>query len=191
MKNIVLFNDKFKHIDEGYFKNYGGGKYSDSYLKYTTHPTDVIIDLIYKGLDFKNILDVGCASGEVVRDFRRLGIDAFGIENNKEILKKSVAPKYCSYGDMFDLSDIADGAYDIIYCNALMYAWPTAVLGILKSFNRIVNSAVYLCCPFLENTTNLANDPYRVFLAKESWWEKQFKEANFLKISDTIYSKIA
>lgn len=189
MRDIVIFNDKFKPIDLEYFQNYGGEKYSDNYLKYTTNPKFVIRELIFNKIFFDNLLDVGCASGEVVRDFRRLGVDAYGIENNRDVLKKSVAPDYCYYGNMFDLSDIADKSYDVIYCNALMYAWPTEVLKILKSFNRIVNKAVYLCCPFLDNTTNLANDPYRVFLAKGSWWEKQFKEADFKKVSENIYSK--
>lgn len=188
MKEIVVFNDKFKKIDKDYFSNYGGNDYSKNYLRFTSNPKDIIVDLIYQGISFETLLDVGCASGELVRDFRRLGIDAYGIENNKQILKKSVSPKHCFYGDMFDLSNIGDGEYDIIYTNSLMYAFPNKVVGILSEFHRIANKAVYMCCPFLEETPDLVNDPYRVFLAKKSWWKKQFKEANFKVISDCIYA---
>lgn len=182
-----MFNDKFKKIDDSYFSNYGGDEYPNSYLKYTTSPRLVVRDLIYNGIDFKSILDVGCASGEVVRDFRRLGIEAYGVENNAVILEKCVAPDYCVQGDLYDMSEIKDSSIDVIYCNALMYVFPQDMVKVLKSFNRISRKAVFLCCPFLDNG-NVANDPYRVFLAKKSWWEKQFKEANFKKISDNIYA---
>lgn len=188
MRDIVLFNENFKKIDDGYFSNYGGKNYSENYLKYTTDPKLVIKDLIYSGVKFKKLLDVGCASGELVRDFRRLGVDAYGIENNKDVLKRSVTPSYCVYGDMRDLSDIKDSSFDLIYTNCLMYAFPTEIVGILTEFHRIATKAVYLCCPYLENTAYLANDPYRVFLAKSSWWDNQFKEANFKKLGQNIYA---
>jgi SAM-dependent methyltransferase len=193
MRDIVLFNENFKKIDDEYFSNYGGKNYSENYFKFTTPPEQVIQELVWNDIQFKKLLDVGCASGELVRDFRRLGIDAYGIENNKEILKNNVSSKYCKYGDMRDLSSIKDSSFDVIYTNCLMYAFPTEVVGILNEFNRIAKKAVYLCCPYLENAqylskTPYANDPYRVFLAKSSWWDKQFKEANFKKLDKNIYA---
>lgn len=188
-KDILYFNENFKPITPNYFKSYGGGPYSENYLKYTVDPKRIIRDLYYNDIPFQTLLDVGCASGQLVRDFRQLGIDAFGIENNREILKKCIAPKYCTFGDMLDLSEIASESFEILYCNALMYAWPSEILNILKSFHRIVTKAVYFCCPFLDTTLDLNNDPYRYFLAKETWWEKQFKEAGFFKVNPSIYSK--
>jgi len=189
MKEIIYFNKAFKPIDKEYFNNYGGDKYSDIYLQYTTNPKIVIKDLLGHGIYFKKLLDVGCASGEVVRDFRRLGIDAYGIENNKTILKRCVVPKYCTFGDMYDLSAIKDNTFDVIYTNSLMYAWPMEILKILQAFHRITTHVVYLCCPFLDTILDLNNDLYRTFIAKESWWDQQFKEAEFKKVSTNIYTK--
>ena len=129
-----------------------------------------------------NICGSGAAGGN------RCTPDAYGIENNKEILKKSVIPGYCTYGDMYDLSAIKNSSFDVIFCNCLMCAWPSSVLDILREFNRIANKAVYLCCPFIESSLGLFDDPYRVFLAKKSWWHKQFKEANFERVTDCIYT---
>lgn len=188
MRELVLFNENFKKIDGPYFSNYGGKNYSDSYINYTTNPRQVIRELVYNHIIPETLLDIGCASGEVVRDFRSLGVDAYGIENNKDILKNCVAKDFCSFGDMRDLSHIPDSSFEVIYCNALMYAFPSEVLDILRSFRRIASKAVYHCCPYLESTADISNDKYRVFLAKKTWWDKQFKEADFIKVSDSIYS---
>ena len=191
MEDIILFNKSFKKIDDTYFSNYGGGPYQKTYKSYTFSPEKIIKDLVYNDIDVKTLLDVGCASGELVRDFRRLGIDAFGIENNKEILNKSVVPEYCCYMDMTNLSSFKDKSFDVIYTNSFMYLLPQQIIPVLKQFKRVGIKGVYLCCPFLESysgISDLPKDPFRTFLAKESWWEKQFEEAGFIRLNKNIYA---
>lgn len=189
-EGILLLHENPRKIDHLYFENYGGDNYSRSYLNATTPPTKVIEDLIDVGIFLESLLDVGCASGELVRDFRRLGVKAFGIDNNKEILKKSVVPQFCKEMDLRDLSQIKSKAFSCIYANVLMYVYPSEIQDILKGFYRICEKAVYLCNPFLEDCYgNNFPDPSRVFLAKEVWWDKQFQETGFRKLAPSIYAK--
>jgi ubiquinone/menaquinone biosynthesis C-methylase UbiE len=190
-KNIVKLQENPKEIDLSYFDNYGGYNYSDSYRGYTIDPSTVVDSLVDSNVFLETILDAGCASGELVRDFRRLGIRAYGIEKNKDILKKCVIPKFCTAMDLRDMTDINDSSFDVVYCNSLMYLYPQEIIKILKEFYRICTEAVYLCNPFLEETSKKNfNDPSRVFLATKSWWNKQFTEAGFEKIADNIYRKV-
>lgn len=188
--NIVILHEQPKEIDLNYFDNYGGFNYSESYRGYTVEPYNVVDSLVSHNIIFDSLLDAGCASGELVRDFRRLGVKAFGVEKNKDILKKSVAPAYCIEMDLRDLSGIKNGSFDVVYCNALMYVYPQEVLPILKEFNRISNKAVFLCNPYLERGTDTFHDPSRIFLATETWWTKQFQEASFIKVAENIYKKL-
>jgi len=189
-KNVIVLQEHPKKIDSHYFNNYGGYNYSDSYKKYTVDPRNVVDSLVKHNIFFETLLDAGCASGELVSDFRRLGIGAFGIEKNEDILKKCVVPQFCTAMDLRDMSGIKNNSFDILYCNAAMYLFPQEILSVLKEFYRITNKAVFLCNPFLEeNGSNTFSDPSRVFLATETWWEKQFKEADFKRITENIYQK--
>lgn len=187
MKKLIVLNEKPKDIDLNYFNNYCGEDYAKSYLRATVSPEQLIRDMVDLDIPTTTLLDVGCASGELVRDFRLLGVSAFGIDNNEDILKKCVALKYCKKMDIRDMSEIKDSSFDIIYSNSLMYVYPNEILPILREFHRMCKSAVYLSNPYLTETDDTFPDPCRIFLATETWWTKQFKEAGFRKAAPNIY----
>lgn len=186
---ILTVNRNHKNIDQKYFEDYGGMPYSQNYLNYTYPPMRILSDLKDSGITIESLLDLGCASGELVRDFRNLGVRAYGIDNNKEILNQNVIPQFCVHMDMTDLSTIKPNTFDCIYTNSLMYLYPNEILPTLQGIYPIVKKAVYLCTPF-KGETELDSDPYRKFLASPTWWDKQFKEAGFFKTAcSTVYSK--
>jgi 2-polyprenyl-3-methyl-5-hydroxy-6-metoxy-1,4-benzoquinol methylase len=188
MSNLIIVNPNFKSIDDNYFNNYGGDYYSNSYLRYTYHPKIVLKNLNKQGIFFKTLLDAGCASGELVSDFRKLGIEAYGIDNNKKILEKSICPSYTSYLDIKNIDFLKENFFDVIYLNSLMYLLPQEILPTLNKIFKVCSKAVYFCNPLL-NETSLNSDKYRKFLAKQSWWDKQFLEAGFQKVTKNIYTK--
>lgn len=191
-ENIVLLHKEPKKIDLNYFDSYGGYGYSKSYKNFTLDPAHIIKSLADNYIYFETLLDAGCASGELVRDFRRLGIKAYGIENNRDILRQSVSLEHCINMDLRDMSSVEDRSFDVIYCNSAMYLFPQEVLPVLKEFHRISKKCVYLCNPYLEkgSQSEVFEDPSRTFLATETWWTKQFQEASFEKIANNIYRKL-
>lgn len=189
MSKLIIVNTDFKNIDDDYFNNYGGDYYSNSYLKYTYHPKIVISNLNKNGIFFKTLLDAGCASGELVQDFRKLGVEAYGIDNNKKIISKSICPYYTAHLDIKNIDSLKENFFDIIYLNSLMYLLPQEILPVLNKIFKVCSKAVYFCNPLL-GETNQNSDKYRKFLAKQSWWDKQFLEAGFKKITKNIYTKL-
>jgi SAM-dependent methyltransferase len=189
LKNIIEINNNFRDIDDSYFDNYGGLSYPDNYLKFT-YPAHVVLKKLKEANIRPNkILDAGCASGELVADFIKLGIEAIGIDNNREILKKSVCPKHTFFGDIRDLDNFKNDYFDVVYANSLMYLMPQEIIVTLKKIHRVCSQGVFLCNPFLGETA-MKSDVYRKFLAKPAWWDKQFIEAGFKKFNKEIYLKI-
>lgn len=186
MPEIEIY-EKPKEIDISYFENYGGFPYSVNYQNFTIDAERIVEDLINKGIDFKTILDAGCASGELVRDLRSLGVKAYGIEQNKDILERCVIPQYCVHMSIQDLKNIADDKFDVIYTNSLMYLHPDEIPDILHTFYKVCKKAVYLCCPYLKDSN--FRDDFRAFLATKEWWDRKFIQAGFFKLSEDIYSK--
>jgi len=184
-KTSLLEAFKGKPLDENYFDNYGGRPYSENYRGFTI-PAEVIVeDLVRNGINFKSILDVGCASGELVRDLRKLGMEAYGIDNNKYIMSKNLVPKYCTTMDLRDIDKFKKNIFDVAYVNSFMYLFPQEVPEVLNKFKKVFTKAVYMCCPYLEEP--FFPDPYRKFLASSKWWDKQFEEAGFIKVCRDIY----
>ena len=187
MKPIII-NKNFKKIDDSYFENYGGKPYSESYQNYTKPAELIFNELTDQDINFDTILDLGCASGELVRDLRLLGLKAYGIEKNKTSLAQSIVPQFCIEMDINNIDQIKPNSFDIVYTNSLMYFQPNEILPILQKINKITKQAIFLCIPYLNET--YFNDPYRVFLASRIWWEKQLDEAGFAKVTSDIYTKI-
>ena len=190
-KKLIEINYEPKTIDHNYFSNYGGDSYQNNFSHFTYSPFRIIDDLVDHGIMIESLLDLGCASGQIVKQFRDLGIRAYGIDNNKKILEHSVCPQYCKVMDMRDLTSIPSNTFDCIYANSLMYLYPKELIGdkgVLSELHRICKKAVYLCNPF-KGETDMNSDPYRKFLATPIWWSKQFQEVGFSKITKKIYLK--
>lgn len=185
--NTFFKTFEFKDIDPNYFKQYGGDTYSKNYQNYTLPASNIIEDLIYHDISFDTILDIGCASGELVRDFRDLGVKAYGIEKNQYIMKKNIMQKYCITLDLKYIGILGKDVFDVGYANSLMYLFPQEIPNVLKDFYKVFKSAIYLWTPFTNDPP--FPDPYRKFVASENWWRNHFEEAGFKKLTRYLYSK--
>jgi len=187
MNKILEVSKKFKEIDKKYFDEYGGKGYSKTYRDYTSDPNYMLNTLLEYHIAPDTLLDAGCASGELVRDLRKLGIKAYGIDNNEHILKKSVAPKYCTKMDLREIGKLKSDLFDIVFTNALMYVFPQELQSILKGFHKVVKKGVWLCNPYLGDLP--FEDAYRKFLGSEKWWADQFCKAGFEKLTKNLFKK--
>ena len=150
---------------------YGPEGYNKNYKELGFDLYEIIKDYGKHNLMPKSILDAGCASGKTVLDFRRSGIEAYGIEILDEafkIMPKS-AKKYCKKLDMRELHKW-NNRVDSIYCNALMYLTEKQIEKFISTSYEIVNESIYIVTPFANQPGTIPNDPCRVSLKKESWW---------------------
>ena len=61
----------------------------------------IICEAVLKAIDAKMIIDVGCATGDLVTDYIRRGVSAWGLEGSSEALKYLMCPL-----DRFILHDL-------------------------------------------------------------------------------------
>jgi SAM-dependent methyltransferase len=82
---------------------------ADYYARYTNEMTASaigMVDSIIKSISPESVIDVGCGSGEVIQRFRKVGVDACGVELSEAALK------ICKFKNLtvfrFDLEDVSD-----------------------------------------------------------------------------------
>jgi monoamine oxidase/SAM-dependent methyltransferase len=132
-------------IDRAYFENYRGlGPYSEAWRHFTdpAYLAELVQIVWGKGKDCK-LLVAGSASGELVGALRDLGIDAWGIENNRAIHAKTpkALKKFNKLGSILDLP-FDDDAFDVVFETSLCHVSEKQVARAIRELNRVVTSGV-------------------------------------------------
>jgi monoamine oxidase/SAM-dependent methyltransferase len=141
-QNGQVTSDK---IDRAYFDDYRGqGPYSEAWRHFTdpAYLAELVRIVWGKGKDCK-LLVAGSASGELVGALRDLGIDAWGIENNRVIHAKTpeALKKFNKLGSILDLP-FDDGAFDVVFETSLCHISEKQVGRAIRELNRVVTSGV-------------------------------------------------
>src|SRR3954465_6375946 len=163
-------------IDRGYFENYrGAGPYNEVWSQFTD-PAYLLelIKIVWNRSGNYKLLVAGSASGELVGALRALGIDAWGIENNRAVHAKT--PKelqtFNKLGSIVDMP-FADGEFDIVFETCLCHGREKQVPRAIREFNPVVETGV----PFGSVTSRMAPaviDRYDLLRGVKklgTWWE--------------------
>ena len=165
-------------IDADYFANYRGmGPYSKVWSQFTD-PAYLLklIDIVWgegQGHGAK-ILIAGSASGELVGALRALGVDAWGIENNRAIHAKTPAElaPFNMLGSVTKLP-FDDEAFDFVFETSLCHVTVRQVPKAIRELNRVVRTGVV----FGSVTSDMAPaliDRYDLLRGVKklgTWWE--------------------
>lgn len=144
---IDSFNISRAILDNDYFECYvGDSSYEDSYRE--TFDARQIVDQIRVvwgvSPSFK-LLDVGSASGLTLRDFAKLGVDAWGVESNPFI--HALTPKAWKaknlLGDVRELP-FESNSFDFIYETSLAYLPEEDLIRALDELHRVARVGVIL-----------------------------------------------
>jgi monoamine oxidase/SAM-dependent methyltransferase len=163
-------------IDRGYFDNYRGlGPYSEVWGHFTdpAYLAELVRIVWSKGKDCK-LLVAGSASGELVGALRELGIDAWGIENNRAIHARTpkALQKFNKFGSILELP-FDDGAFDIVFETSLCHVGEKQVARAIRELNRVVTTGLV----FGSITSDMAPaliDRYDLLRGVKklgTWWE--------------------
>jgi protoporphyrinogen oxidase/SAM-dependent methyltransferase len=163
-------------IDRGYFENYrGAGPYNEVWSQFTD-PAYLLelIKIVWNRSGNYKLLVAGSASGELVGALRALGIDAWGIENNRAVHAKT--PKelqtFNKLGSIVDMP-FADGEFDIVFETCLCHVGEKQVPRAIRELNRVVKTGV----AFGSVTSDMAPaviDRYDLLRGVKklgTWWE--------------------
>ena len=94
-------------------------RYNDAFFKRrcgVAPRVPYVVKAIQEMFDPKSVVDVGCATGDIVKGLLDVGIDAWGIEGSSAVIPYLVAPP-----DAVDIMDLREPLevclkYDLAYC---------------------------------------------------------------------------
>lgn len=163
-------------IDRDYFENYRGvGPYSEAWRQFTDPDyLAKLIGIVWGKAKGAKLLVAGSASGELVGALRDLGIDAWGIENNRAIHARTPKPlkKYNKLGSILDMP-FKDGSFDYVFETGLCHVAPKQVVRAIRELNRVVKTGLV----FGSITSDMASvviDRYDLLRGVKklgTWWE--------------------
>lgn len=143
----------------------------------------------------RNVLDVGCAKGFLVKALRNLGIQAYGIDISEYALSKAEASirPYLRQMRVQDIGDVQQ--YDIIHTNGvLVYLKIPEIKKVLQCFYRIAKMGIIVIDPTREQTQAWYDagsvetlDPLRKQELSQREWDALIESAGFSK--DGIFYK--
>lgn len=162
-------------IDRAYFDNYRGrGAYADTWSQFTDVKHILDIMTIGFGEKPKKLLITGSASGQIVKAFRDLGVDAWGLESSKYIHDKTpdALKKYNLHGTIQDIP-YEDEQFDFVYETALAYVNPRFTNSAVYELHRVAKKGVFFGT-ITSDLTNQIFDKYDLMRGVKkisTWWE--------------------
>ncbi|KQW22567.1 amine oxidase [Afipia sp. Root123D2] len=130
-------------IDRAYFDNYrNAGPYHEVWNQFTDpdYLTN-LIKIVWNRAKGYKLLVAGSASGELVGALRDMGIDAWGIENNRTIHARTpkALKKYNKLGSITKLP-FKDNSFDFVFETSLCHVAPKQVTRAIRELNRVVKT---------------------------------------------------
>lgn len=134
-----------RKIDTTYFENYRGvGPYRDTWQQFTDPQyLRKLIEIVWNKRDGYRLLVAGSASGELVGALRALGVDAWGVENNRAIHAKTpeALRKFNLFGSVTDLP-FKDGEFDFVFETCLCHVTERRVSAAVRELHRVVENGL-------------------------------------------------
>jgi SAM-dependent methyltransferase len=145
-RSLVEGQPKPTRVSHDYFEFYDGNKsYEQSFHEYfdAKYTVDLIRE-VWKRKPPYRLLDVGSASGLTLKEFQELGVEAWGIENNAHIHRRTPAAlrRRNLLGDVRSLPFASD-FFDFAYETCLCYLPPRDVEQAIRELHRVVKIGVH------------------------------------------------
>jgi SAM-dependent methyltransferase len=159
-------------VADSYFEEYSNKRdYQDDYEG--AFDGDYLVRLIEAAWGIKppyRLLDCGSANGVPLIHFDKLGVEAWGIENNAFIHSKTPAEwrERNLFGDVLDMP-FEDGAFDILYVTCLPYLPEDKVEQAIKEMCRVCRLGIL----YHGTTTDMTEEViehYQMFAGLRTFW---------------------
>lgn len=94
----------------------------------------------------KSCLDVGCAKGFLVENFREFGVDCHGVDWAEYAVNKSLVPEFLKLSNAYDyLKSLPDGAFDCITAIRFMPCVADGdIAALLKEMRRVSKFQIFV-----------------------------------------------
>ena len=165
--------------DEAYYKHYDIGSKAVDYLESAElrkFHAGVARDVVAH-FQPKTILDAGCAMGVLVSEFRKLGVDAYGIDYSEFAVTNAdpIARPYCCQGSLADpFPEQLPGYFDLVTCmEVLEHMSPEDSKKAVANLCSVTDTVVFCSTP------DDFEDPTHVNVQEREYWAALFAENGF------------
>ncbi len=163
-------------IDAGYFKNYRrSGPYAEAWAKFSD-PAYLLklLNLVWPSDRPMRLLIAGSASGQLVGGLRALGVDAWGVDNNRAVISQTPAElaAYNQYGSITQLP-FDDDSFDVVFETCLCHLSDRQVRRAIQELHRVVRRGVMFGSVTSDMAPDLIDryDLLRGVKKLGTWWE--------------------
>tara|TARA_B100000780_G_scaffold276361_1_gene244781 strand:+ start:2554 stop:3192 length:639 start_codon:yes stop_codon:yes gene_type:complete len=186
---------KYEVFNEDYYED-GVRKRVSAYEQYRWMPERSIREAssIINNIEFKNVLDFGCAKGFMVHALRLLGKEAFGVDVSEYAVEKC-HPKVKDYVSKIEAVEDIKGGWDLIIAKDVLEHIPKdEILSVLKSLRARCKS-IFVAVPLGDGERyrirEYEMDITHVTRESEEWWLTTIVEAGFkIKYFDYEYGHL-
>ena len=173
--------------DEEYFvkgtKSNYGGQFAP-YVEEVYYPIAKIMRIkLVTVFEPKKVMVLGCARGYLVRAFREVGVEAYGVDISEWAVKNAdeKAKDYVYLGDIADLSRWKNGEFDLVVAaDVLEHISREKLPQVLDEIARVCSKNVYALIPVVDVWRQ---DRSHISILPSQWWIKQFKQRGFTLFS--------
>lgn len=174
-----------KLIDKEYFTNYAdtGKHYREVWKDHTR--IELFLD-IAKKYNFKHVLVLGSATGEILHILDDADLSAMGVEKNKWAMDHSSWDHAVFDADMtVFVSALKEYSFDIMFSNSLAYLKEEQIAPFLK---ECAKKTKYFF--FVTSLGEPLPDEYREITKPYSWWVDMFLENGYERASPPYLWKV-
>ena len=194
------------YFDKGYYEN--AGEKSPLHAGWTEWMAPLIAKLVVHSKNKicrhggKQVLEVGCAKGEVVKSLNDLGLFSYGIEYSEYAIQRSILPERCWQGDLSaESSDAYYPAYSVIHSWEVFEHIPTEriptllknVYSLLHTGGMFIGSICLdkdqekveeMLAKLSPAEAEKRRDISHVTIKSREWWLEKFREVKFEVLED-------
>jgi len=134
------------------------------------------------GLDRSaRVLDIGCGVGILVEQFRRLGVEATGVDVSPEAIAHSLVPEHCRLVKTTAQLPYADRAFDLVVSREVLEHIPGEEIdACILEWDRVSRGGMIHIIAVSERGPSALLDPTHVNVQSENWWVEKFAEHGFV-----------
>lgn len=183
LKFDASFYDRayFEEGKRGYYKGYTTSLLSKTFIFFASLYRALMLKIY---LNPKSVLDVGCATGEMIKILRFFGVEAYGLEVSDYAISRAdpKIKKFIKKGNILKIP-FKDESFDVVSSyNVLEHLTKDEIREALNECNRVARKLTFHKIYTLENLWYKkfhGMDLSHLSVFSLSWWKEYFKKFGF------------